>query len=150
MASLKDLLPDADALLSLEPEELAGYVLEYLNGLAADDGRLNRHNFHLPQTVRDYPIDRQQQVLDALMEAWVWLEHEGLLIPTRDEWRRISRRGRALRTRADVDAFRNCTARWPSPPTRTTATRSVGRTPYCTMGVNTVAPAHTAVRRARR
>ena len=35
---------------------------------------------------------------------------------------------------------RYCTARWPSPPTPTTATRSVGRTPYCRMGVNTVAP----------
>jgi hypothetical protein len=34
------------------------------------------------------------------------------------------------------------TAKWPSPPTPTTATRSVERTPYCRMGVNTVAPAH--------
>jgi hypothetical protein len=41
-----DIMPDANLLLSLEPEELAGVVLQYLNGLGEGDrGQLNRHNF---------------------------------------------------------------------------------------------------------
>jgi len=53
---LIDIIPDAELLLSLEPEELAGVVLEYLNALSTDDrGLLNRHNFCLPHTVTEYP-----------------------------------------------------------------------------------------------
>ena len=37
---------------------------------------------------------------------------------------------------------RNCTAKWPSPPTPRTAVRIHGRTPKCTIGANTVEPAH--------
>jgi uncharacterized protein (TIGR02391 family) len=106
VAPLKDVLPDPDALLALEPEELAGYVLEYLNALPPDSSELNRHNFHLPHTVQGYPQGRQKEILGALMEAWVWLEREGLLIPTQDQWRAISRRGRRLTTRSDVETFR--------------------------------------------
>lgn len=42
------------------------------------------------------------------MEAWIWLEREGLLVPKpgSDGWLFISRRGRQLRTRGDVHAYR--------------------------------------------
>ena len=39
--------------------------------------------------------------MQALMEAWVWLEREGLLVPkvgAQGEWVVISRRGQQLRT----------------------------------------------------
>ena len=36
--------------------------------------------------------------------------------------------------------FKNCSAKCPKPPMPTTATLSVGLTPYCMMGLNTVMP----------
>ena len=106
--SIYSLVDDVTALLALEPEELAGVVMEYLNALPAhEQGQLNRYNFSLPHTVEEYPREQQHAVRGALMEAWVWLEREGLLIPkpgSEGEWVIISRRGQKLRTRHDVDA----------------------------------------------
>ena len=108
--SIYSLVPDAKALLELEPEELAGVLLEYLNSLSPSEQQdLNRYNFGLDSTVQEYPEDQQEDLLRALMEAWVWLEHEGLLVPKPrlgGEWRIISRRGRQLITRNLVDRYR--------------------------------------------
>ena len=112
--SLYSLVPDAKALLELEPEELAGVLVEYLNSLSTSEQRqLNRYNIGLPHTVQEYPQDQQKELSQALMEAWVWLEREGLLVPRpgkRDGWVVISRRGQQLRTRDQVDAYRR--ANW--------------------------------------
>jgi len=40
--SIYDIVPDPEILLSLEPEEVAGVIREYLNGLPSDSGQLNR------------------------------------------------------------------------------------------------------------
>lgn len=54
--SIFDILPNPEALLALEPEELAGVVLEYLNSVdEKTSSDLNRHNFSLPHIVQDYP-----------------------------------------------------------------------------------------------
>ena len=109
--SIYSLVPDATALLALEPEELAGVLMEHLNSLPASEQRsLNRYNFGLDHTVREYPVDKQDDLRQALMEAWVWLEREGLLAPKpghQGEWVVISRRGRQLQTRALVQAYRH-------------------------------------------
>ena len=108
--SIYSLLPDAKALLELEPEELAGVLLQYLNSLSPSEQRdLNRYNFGLNSTVQEYPQDQQEDVSRALMEAWVWLEREGLLVPkpgSQGDWVFISRRGRQLTTRSHVDQYR--------------------------------------------
>jgi uncharacterized protein (TIGR02391 family) len=107
-----DIMPDANLLLSLEPEELAGVVLEYLNGLGQSErGQLNRHNFGLPTTVQGYPRDKQQQVSWALMEAWSWLEREGMIAHDPNsgglgsDWIFITRRGRQMRMVADLKTY---------------------------------------------
>jgi uncharacterized protein (TIGR02391 family) len=44
------------------------------------------------------------------MEGWLWLEREGLLAPKPDrqgDWYFITRRGRALTRRTDVEAFKH-------------------------------------------
>lgn len=109
--SIHSLVPDAAALLALEPEELAGVLMEYLNSLPPSEQRsLNRYNFGLGHTVREYPPDRQEELSQALMEAWVWLEREGLLVPkpgSQGEWVVISRRGRQLRTRDQIRTYRH-------------------------------------------
>jgi uncharacterized protein (TIGR02391 family) len=105
------LIPDPEDLLALEPEELAGVVLQHLNSLPpANQARINRHNFSLPHTVEQYHPDYQDRISEALMEAWVWLEREGLLAPrpgTQGEWVFITRRGKKLTKPADLEAYRN-------------------------------------------
>ena len=105
------LVPDAKALLELEPEELAGVLMEYLNSLPPSEQRqrLNRNIICHVQTVQEYPQDQREELSQALMEAWVWLEREGLLVPRpgeQGEWVVISRRGQQLRTRDEVDSYR--------------------------------------------
>ena len=44
--SIYEIVPDPEALLALEPEELAGVVLEYLNSIDEKrEGSPNRYNF---------------------------------------------------------------------------------------------------------
>ena len=106
---LYSLVPDAKAVLDLEPEELAGVLMEHLNSLPPSD-QLNRYNFGLDShTVEEYPQDQREELMQALMEAWVWLEREGLLVPkvgAQGEWVVISRRGQKLRTRDQVNSYR--------------------------------------------
>jgi uncharacterized protein (TIGR02391 family) len=107
--SLHAVVPDAEALLALEPEELAGVLLEQLNRLERSGVDLHRRDFGLRHTVAHYPAQDQGPLSEALMEAWVWLEHEGLLAPkpgSDEGWVFITRRGRRLTTAADVEAYR--------------------------------------------
>lgn len=107
--SIHSLVPDAEALLALSPEELAGVVLQHLNSLSASSsGQLNRYNFSLPHTVQAYPAQQRDSISRALMEAWVWLEREGLLAPkpgSQGEWVFVTRRGQQLATPADLQSY---------------------------------------------
>ena len=107
--SIYSLIPDPKALLDLEPEELAGVLMQHLNSLSPSEERqLNRYNFSL-SAADGYPKDEREKVSCAMMEAWVWLEREGLLVPkpgSQGEWVNISRRGRTLKTQHDVDNYR--------------------------------------------
>lgn len=110
MTSIYSLLPDHENLLELEPEELAGVLLEYLNSLPEKEREsLNRYNFSLGHTVQDYPRQHQDEISRAFMEAWVWLEREGFLAPkpgSGGEWVFITRRGKSMKNATDVEAYR--------------------------------------------
>jgi uncharacterized protein (TIGR02391 family) len=99
--------PDTDALITLEPEELAGVLLEYLLQLDPNDnsGQFSRYNFMLLNTK-----GREDDLGKALMEAWMWLEREGLLAPEPEshggDWVYITRRGAALKNRSGLAAYR--------------------------------------------
>ena len=103
-----ELIPDPEALLALEPEELAGVVLQYLNILEENSGSFNRYNFSLPGRAQGYPEEYHERICRVLMEAWVFLEHEGLLVPKpgSDGWYVISRRGKKLVTPEDFEKYR--------------------------------------------
>jgi len=98
--------------LALEPEELAGIVLEHLNSFTREEGNnsCNRYNFSGHQTVQEYPKEYWDQILCALMEAWSWLEKEGLIAPrpreTSGAWVFITRRGELLKRRTDFEVYR--------------------------------------------
>lgn len=110
---LFDIFQDADALLSLEPEEVAGIVLEYLNSL--DDYHanqlLNTHNFSAIETVDGYPQEKKNDLRRALMEAWSWLDREGLIAPRPDStgspWFFITRRGKRILNRVGLEKYRH-------------------------------------------
>lgn len=108
--TIAELLPDPDALLALEPEELAGILLQYLAALPENDGQLNRYNFSLPHTLQGYPPAYHARVGEALMEAWVWLEREGLLAPkpgAQGNWVFVTRRGRQAASPEALKAYRH-------------------------------------------
>jgi len=107
--SVYEIVPDPEVLLALEPEEVAGVVIEYLNGLPGNSGQLNRHNFSLPHTVARYPLQYQERISRALMEGWMWLEREGLVAPqpgSSGNYVFITRRGQQMKGRADLAAYR--------------------------------------------
>ncbi len=111
MPTLHQLFPDADTLLALEPEELAGVILEVLNSLRpGDTGTLHHGNFSNPDSLRDYPQEKLQEIQHALMEGWAWLEREGLIAhrpgANSGNFVFVTRRGKRLRIRTDVEEYR--------------------------------------------
>ena len=109
MPSIYELIPDHELLLNLEPEELAGVILEYLKSLPEDSAELNRQHFGSPHTVERYPPAHQDSIRYALMEGWVWLEKEGLIAPKPDEGRDsvfVTRQGLSIEDPAALDAYR--------------------------------------------
>jgi uncharacterized protein (TIGR02391 family) len=111
--SLKSVIPDADAAIALEPEELAGGLLVYLRSLPPGEQNLNRWNFlRQPEhTLGDYPKSAREPLAAALLEAWAWLESQGFIVRKVDaghpDWYRLTRRGERIATRADFDAYRH-------------------------------------------
>lgn len=118
MATLLDCLPDPDTVLNLEPEELAGFVMEYLHSLSPQDrsSQLMRNNFggslfyypHLcPPAYQRLDAEKREKITQAAMEAWFWLEREGFLAPTpgpnRDTFF-ITRRGERVKNALDLQA----------------------------------------------
>src|SRR5262249_47061405 len=100
MAAIATILPNAEDLIELEPEELAGFLLEHLN-TASPNGyvQLSRQTVGL-FLAKPYPKEYRQKVAEALTVAWSWLEREGLVAPTPGNAFNehfISKRGRSLK-----------------------------------------------------
>ena len=110
MRGFYEFMPDPEIVLELEPEELAGYLIEYLNALPpAESGQLNTYNFGQIRTVEGYAREYRRKIQLVLMEAWVWLEREGLLAPQPGkggDWIFITRRGKKMKGHADLEAYR--------------------------------------------
>lgn len=107
--SIASMVPDAQTVLELQPEELAGVVIEFLNSLSpAEQQKLNRHNFMLiGGEISSYPPEFREGTEKAFSEAWAWLERECLVAPmprAAGGWVFVTRRGRKL---IDRDAYEN-------------------------------------------
>jgi uncharacterized protein (TIGR02391 family) len=110
LTPISKVVPDPEVLLALEPEEVAGVVLEFLNSLAREHvGYLNQHAFSLGETLSGYPPQYTERARRVLMEGWVWLEREGMIAPRPGEPGNsvfITRRGQRMKTAADLVAYR--------------------------------------------
>lgn len=107
MFELIRVIPDAEVLVKLEPEELGAKLLFLLRKrqFARDifhPANLNRElraESYTPGQQTLYPREHAEVIDLALIEAWAWLEAQGLVIPAGEPnggngWRRLSRRAR--------------------------------------------------------
>lgn len=106
---LSDLLPDADAALVLEPDELGVFIL-----IAVKDWNRQRQSLNVGALIDAYiknpgsfPRHKILELTEALYEAWAWLEGQGLLLPDRNFFgntmeRVLSRRARRIAQDRDV------------------------------------------------
>jgi uncharacterized protein (TIGR02391 family) len=97
---LTQVLPSSESVLELEPEVLAGYLLETLSTGGSQNLRLD----HLMAGIRSHY--KQDAVNGAVLEAWAFLVREGMLIAAQNDAYLISRRGRKLKGRQDLEAYR--------------------------------------------
>jgi uncharacterized protein (TIGR02391 family) len=100
---LHDLIPDANLLLDLEPEELGLMILCVLN--AQSKNHHHGGNFasgFAPATRSGYPDEHAEAIQHAALEAWAWLLGEGLLAPvphgfgSNSGWVFVTRRGQRI------------------------------------------------------
>lgn len=109
MKKLKQVIPDVDVLLALEPEELGAKILFLLRQEMSEQ---RKYSFLLGQLLEDlpYPKEQMDKVEEALGESWAWLEAQVLLIPAvgtngQNGWRRLSRRAKSFDNEDDFIKF---------------------------------------------
>lgn len=114
MLRLNSIIPTADALINLEPEELGAVLLRVFAEKKENRGMIILNNFEselFTQGTLQYPIEDQERVLEAVREAFAWLEGQALLISAggmngSSGWRLIGRRGRRLVTAEGFEAYK--------------------------------------------
>lgn len=111
MPSLLTIFPEPKNLLALEPEELAGILIEIIPSISQNSGFLiNSFLEQLsPPHGGGYPPAIHAQVAVVLAEAMSWLETQGIIVRNPNqpaEWYLLTRRGQGQKTRVDLEAFR--------------------------------------------
>jgi uncharacterized protein (TIGR02391 family) len=111
MATLAELIPDPNAFLALEPEELAGVALELISSAGPNEpSRLHPSSFASSQVIGNYPRNLREEIERALIEGWQWLVQEGLIAPNPSDgngWHFITRRGKKIKNREGLSAYRS-------------------------------------------
>ncbi|HKQ93496.1 MAG TPA: TIGR02391 family protein [Blastocatellia bacterium] len=102
-------IPDPEELLKLDLEDVAAVIMESLNSI--EHLQLNRNDFAMRRTVQEYPPSYQERLLKALMTGWGYLEREVLIaeMPTKAGWFFITDKGKTIRSREDLNAYRAST-----------------------------------------
>ena len=111
---LFELLPDADHLLSLQPEELAGPLLISLDG----SDLIEPSDIISFGLIQKYPDKHDADILLALMASWQWLQREGFVAPRPTNLSEgttvgggvtyyfVTRRGKAIETTEALEVYR--------------------------------------------
>jgi uncharacterized protein (TIGR02391 family) len=111
MFEITRIIPDADVLLAMEPEELGAKLLFLLrqrgnNQIRAQQSFLFSNllgelwpQSNFPNQESAYPQAQKNEINLALAEAWAWLVAQGLLVPAPvasggADWRVLGRRAR--------------------------------------------------------
>ncbi|MGA7751056.1 MAG: hypothetical protein WCA63_13040, partial [Gallionella sp.] len=103
METLNSLIPDVNALLAMEPEELAPFIMKLAKQKMQNEMFTEEHitiafdgGINVPTV--SYPRNREAAVEIALSETWAWLRINMLVVPAsgingRNGWMKFSRRG---------------------------------------------------------
>lgn len=127
MRELYETIPDPDAVLALEPEELGAKLLFLLRQRETRQRKPvgQPHGiFHPGNLIGDvmsdgdrsrgqsgYPREKWNELGIAVSEAFAWLEAQGLIVPPPDNmnagagWRILSRRARRFESEEDFKSF---------------------------------------------
>lgn len=116
MHELANYIPDPDALLALEPQELGATIIYLIRQRPTRESEMfhpgNMENELGERSGREsaYPSEKLAECSLALREAFAWLEAQGLIIPAestngRNGWRVLSRRARRFESVADVESY---------------------------------------------
>jgi uncharacterized protein (TIGR02391 family) len=105
---LEDYFPPPDVALELNPEDLAIYLLKFLQNQEEmrNSTLLNLYNFVLHGNLEPYAKDKYEDIAKVLTEAWLWLEREVLIAPKPGQdrnWIYITKRGKILLESSDLD-----------------------------------------------
>src|ERR1700733_6080925 len=106
MPAIHQIIPNAEDLLALEPEEVGVVLLKSICSTGNFQGSsprypLKRGNLFTTSVspANGYPQEFRDRVSKALMAACVWLEREGFLLPAPGQqdpdWVFVSQRGLA-------------------------------------------------------
>jgi uncharacterized protein (TIGR02391 family) len=114
MRELHQLVPSVEEFLILEPEELAQPLLKALLQRSSSQSHFNKNNLAGELCSREpggYPLTHQDGVQLAFIEAWVFLQSTGLIVPApgtngQNGWERLSRRGLRMAQDPDANEFR--------------------------------------------
>ncbi len=110
MVSLMDFFPNAEAFLAAGPEDLGLVLLRVVQG--ERQSKVHESTFLMPlwnANNAGYPRHMKEPVERIFAEAWQWLQNEGLLMPAPDSngWYCLTRKGVALQSNADLNAYRH-------------------------------------------
>jgi uncharacterized protein (TIGR02391 family) len=110
--NLKDCLPPPEELLKLEPEEVAGFLLDFLcelDSVRERRGMLNIRSLSLDTNIHPYAGDRTKEVAKIISEAVTWLQSEGMIAHKPGEdigWIFVTRKGFKFRNKVDLETYR--------------------------------------------
>lgn len=113
---LNSLVPDPEDLFLLESEELAGLVLICLNSIPDGHEKENllvRGRCGGEYTYQSYSLSlvisaqKTEEIRLLILEAWSWLEREGLIASKTGDFYFITRRGKKIISKTDFESFRH-------------------------------------------
>lgn len=110
--SILSAFPPLQEVIDMSAEEIAPFLLTYLKGMP--ENSLNRYNFSLLSDRAVYEaLNDDRQKVDMLgkrlMEAWMWLEHEGFVAPKpgqQGDWAFITEKGKQIIASGDLKAYK--------------------------------------------
>lgn len=109
MSEFMALFPHPESVLELATEDLAGILMEFLHSIKDFHQRreVMRAAYIMGGHIVPEPCPQRYQVQRAVIEAWYWLIHEGLLIPhpNGNGQYDFSRRGESMKNRLDVEEY---------------------------------------------
>lgn len=105
--TLRDLLRDVDTVVALEPEELGGQILAYANSATYSERETILYKgFQYLINPSDVPAEKRGTLAEALLEAWQWLEREGLIIQrVYSRGYNVTRRGQRIHSPAAAATY---------------------------------------------